>query len=700
MVIPHSKPARPDGIPVDAYSYAMMSQFSSNPVLFRIKYVNRDQIETTRGSNTVLGEAVHYGLKAFLGGCPEYPVPNDDGEALKIALDATIAHLDKIPDGYIDFKKNIPDRQALNEAALLSIPRYIREWDRTVIKEMLIVEEKLQESVNVTVGNKKIELPVPLVGYCDLVYEDTAGRVQIVDHKTVHSYTNPDDIDGGKLMQAAIYYLLVYSKTGRAPHSMTFREFKVSENKDGSPRTREYVIEYANMPIVFDLFFRFYSDMTRALLGEQVYVPNIFALFDRDVALMAYIYRLDEPDELEKKRKRMRVDDIATIMQRQLARSRNVKKFLEAKANLFTSNISINYATMSTNDRIRTKLLEHGVPLTFVDRIEGLSVELYRFSPTVGVKMSTLEKYHKDIEQILGVSGVRVLAPIPDTEYVGFEVPKKKRGFVSLSEARKSASFEIPFGVDVYGQRFDVDIRQAPHILTAGTTGSGKSVWLQTVLTSLARLPQHEVSFVLLDPKMVELSAFENDKHTAAYKEDPLEILGELERYVGEMQSRYETFKKHKVRSLEQYREKVAKDLPYVVIVVDEFADLIVGGHVHEKTVDTGVYLSGPRKGETKTKTEKTDISAEIKKCMIMLAQKARAAGIHLIITTQSPRAKVVDGTIKANFPLRVAFRTVSRLESEIILDRSGAELLLGKGDMLVVGAGANMVRLQGYNID
>lgn len=697
-MIPGSKPARPDGIPVDAYSYAMMTTFSSNPVLFRIKYVNRDQIETTRGSNAVLGEAIHYGLRAFLGGCEEYPVPNDDGEALKIALEATLAHLDRIPDGFIDWKKNVPDRASLNETALLSIPRYIKEWDRTAIKQMLLVEEKLTESVNVTIGNKRIELPVPLTGYCDLVYEDTAGRIQIVDHKTVFHYTDPDAIDGGKLIQAAIYYLLAYSKFGRAPHAMTFREFKISDNKDGTARTREYVIEYANMPIVFDLFFRFYGDMTRALLGEQVYVPNIFAMFDRDVALMAYIYRLDEPDELEKKRKRMRVDDIAAIMQRQLARSRDVKKFLEAKATLFTSNIAINYSTMSTNDRIRTKLLEHGIPLTFVDVIEGLSVDLYRFSPTVGVKMTTLDKYQKDIEQILGTSGVRILAPIANTEYVGFEVPKKERTFVPLSAARKAPSFEVPFGIDVYGKRFDVDVREAPHILAAGTTGSGKSVWLHALLTSLARLPQHEVRFALLDPKMVELSAFSDDGHTDHYAEQPYEILKTLEGYVAEMNIRYERFRGSKVRNLKEYREKIAKDIPYAIIVIDEFADLIMGGYTHETTEEVGVFVSGPRKGEAKTKTTKLDVSGEIKRCMVLLAQKARAAGIHLVIATQSPRAKVVDGTIKANFPLRVAFRTVSRVESEIILDRGGAELLLGKGDMLVSGAGKDIVRLQGFN--
>lgn len=676
IIIAGSKPEPISGFPVDAYSYSLFSLFCTNPVLARVKYVNRDVIDTTRSATSVLGETVHYGLKAFLGGCDEYPymATDTDADRLKVAYDAVIDFLKKYPDGFIDWKPAVPTRERLQELALKAIPGYIKEWDRGHIKETLIVDTKLSETIRLTVGNRAIELAIPLVGYPDHVYIDKKDRVMIDDHKTVFRYSDPDAVDGSKLIQAAMYYLLVYANTGRAPYSMTFREYKIPENADGSSKTREYVIIYEEMPIVFDLFFRLYQDITDLLLGKAVFLPNIMAMWDRDVALLTYIYRLDEPDNVEKEKKRAGVGDVAVILQQKVSRSKNLKRFMEAKANLFTSNISLNYKDMKNPyDRIKYKMLEHGIALTFIDHIEGLSVNLYRFEPTVGVKMTTVEKFQKDIEQILGVSGVRILAPIPNTEYVGFEVPKKKRQFVSLGDAKKAASLEIPVGVDVYGERRDVDIREMPHMLIGGSSGSGKSVFLHALLKSLARLPQHEIRFALLDPKMVELSSFQDDKHVDFYRDDPAEILSTLMHYVDHMKERYAAFKKAKVRNLAEYREKVGKDLPYVVVVIDEFGDLIMQGG---------------------------DMAKEIKRCMIVLAQKARAAGIHLIITTQRPSTKVVDGLIKANFPTRVAFRTTSRTDSEIILDRTGAEVLLGKGDMLIIGAGHDIERLQGFNID
>ena len=649
----------------------MFSQFAANPVLFRVKYVNRDIIETTRGSNTVLGEAVHFGLQVFFGGSDEYPTPVDEGEALKLSLDATLDYITKYPDGFINWSANVPTREKLQEKALTAIPQYIREWDRSDVKEIVMVEEKLEESVRLTHGNLEIEMPVPLRGYTDLVYEDTQGRYRIVDHKTTFSYTNPDSIDGAKLLQAAMYYVLVTAKTGKAPYDMTFREYKISNNKDGSAHTREYQIIYEEMPMVFDLLFRMYEDITKGILGEQVYVPNLQAMFDRDVAILAYINKLDIPDVLEKEKKKARVEDVAVLLQKKMAKNRNMKRFMEAKASLFTSHITLNYEKMQPQEKIKYKMLEHGVALNFSDKVDGLSVELYRYEPSVGTKMSTLDKFQKDIEQALGVEDVRILAPIPGTSLVGFEVPKKKRHFIDLKEAKKAPSLEVPFGVDVYGTRRDVDIRDMPHLLVGGTTGSGKSKFLSALITHLSRLPQHEVRFALLDPKRVELQDFQDDKHVDFYREEPEEILAVLGHYVDEMDTRYKTFKKHKVKNLEEYREKVDKKIPYVVIVIDEFGDLVGGS---------------------------AGVAKETRAAMIHLARKARAAGIHLIITTQSPRAKVVDGEIKANFPARVAFKTTSKLESEIIIDRAGAELLLGKGDMLVVAPGAKAIeRLQGY---
>ncbi len=668
-VVPGSKPKPIDGFPVEAYSYSSMQRFCTNPILFRIQDINRDVIETTKSSNAVLGEALHYGIKCFLGGDDKFPVPNDDQEALKIALDATLQFLNEYPDGFVDWKANVPDRGALIELALKAIPGYVREWDRTQHKSSVMVEKKLKEAVSVVSGNREISLPVPMVGYPDHVYMDPQDRLCIEDHKTTFQYSDANAVDGGKLIQAAIYYLLVYSYTGVRPYKMTFREYKISQNKDGSPQTREYVIEYDEMQIVFDFFFRLYQDITDAIMGKQVFVPNIRAMFDRDVAVMAYIYRLDEPEILEKEKKKARIEDVAQLMQSKMASSKHLRKFMEAKANLFTSHITLDYKSMQSHEKIKYKLMEHGMSVNFADKVEGLSVELYRFEPSVGIKMATLEKYTKDIEQVLGVAGVRILAPIPGTSYVGFEIPRKAREFVGIEKAAKPASLEVSIGVDVYGVERRLDLREAPHVLVGGTTGSGKSVFIHALLQQLTQLPKTEIQLALLDPKMVELRDYEDDPHTEFYRDDAAEILKVLSHYIKEMRARYTQFKKKRVKSLEEWRAKVDKKLPYVVIVVDEFGDLMM-----------------------------SPVGKEIKEGMIILAQKARAAGIHLIITTQRPSAKIVDGLIKANFPTRIAFRTASRIDSEIITDRMGAELLLGKGDMLL-SSGKGLERLQGFDL-
>lgn len=664
----------PAGLPVEEYSYSMMKKFTSNQTLFRILYLNGDTIETTRSSTSVLGSAVHKGLKVFFGGDDDYVVSTDEREALKVALDAMVDYLELYPDGFIDWKTNVPDREHLVEYALTSLPRYIAEWDMKDMEEVVIVEKKLKHAMTLTVGRMTMDLPVPFVGYPDLVYKDTENRIRIVDHKTTFSYTSPDKVDGAKMLQAAMYYCLVYRETGSAPYDMTFREHKIRNNKDGSPQTREYQIVFDDIPSVFSLFFRLYGDMTRALLGEQVYVPNFDALYDGDVAMLSYIHRLDEPDELAEERKRVKEEDVMKILQEKIMSAKNMRTFEKTAEKKFIKYTSLNYDTMDTHEKIKYKLMEHGTVVNYVDTIKGLSVDLYRFNPTHGVRMATIDKFKKDIEQIVSRANVRILAPIPNTDLVGFEVPKKKREFISLKDARKAPSFEIPFGVDVYGKRKDVDIRMMPHMLVAGTTGSGKSVFLNAILTHMARLPLHEVEFVLLDPKMVELSSFQGDPHTAQYAEDVIDITMILDGYVEEMNRRYGVFKKHGVKTLEEYRAlgKDHKDIPYSVIVIDEFGDIV---------------LQGGKEGKN------------FKRSMILLAQKARAAGIHLTITTQRPSAKIVDGLIKANFPTRAAFKTASRIDSEVILDRPGAEALIGKGDMLLLETNGTLTRLQGYSV-
>jgi S-DNA-T family DNA segregation ATPase FtsK/SpoIIIE len=221
-------------------------------------------------------------------------------------------------------------------------------------------------------------------------------------------------------------------------------------------------------------------------------------------------------------------------------------------------------------------------------------------------------------------------------------------------------------GVDVMGNAKKIDVRKAPHILAAGTSGSGKSVFLNTTIKQLMTWDATEI--ILIDPKMVELSQFEGEKNVREYADDPAKILKILNKLNKEMDERYAMLKKAKIRSIME-GSATMKMPPYIILIIDEFGDLV----------------SSSKYGQ------------DIRHALLILAQKGRAAGIHIIVTTQHPTVKIIDGEIKANFPIRVAFKTVNAINSHVIIDESGAEKLLGDGDMLLK-THDSITRLQGYN--
>jgi S-DNA-T family DNA segregation ATPase FtsK/SpoIIIE len=366
-----------------------------------------------------------------------------------------------------------------------------------------------------------------------------------------------------------------------------------------------------------------------------------------------------------------------------------MRKFLKSLEKSCQTAKKINYKNMSKEEQIKTKLSEHGMILHFVDKIEGLNIDLYRFEPSIGLKMKKIEGYVADIEQVVGKSGVRVLAPIPNTTYVGFEVPRADRKFID--EAPVNNGFELAFGKDVMGDIFKYDLRKAPHLLVAGATGSGKSVFLNSIISQLSKL--EKIQLHLFDPKMVELALFKKEKRVVEYKDDIMEIHDSLKWFVKKMNERYKILAESGVRNIEEYN-KSGGNMKYKFLIIDEFGDLIISNHVKEETVETGETF---KDGRAKMKIEKTNISKEIEKYILILAQKARACGIHLIIATQRPSVDIITGSIKANFPCKVAFRTAKAIDSQVLLGESGAEKLQGKGDMIFSSDEGN-IRLQGYN--
>jgi S-DNA-T family DNA segregation ATPase FtsK/SpoIIIE len=311
----------------------------------------------------------------------------------------------------------------------------------------------------------------------------------------------------------------------------------------------------------------------------------------------------------------------------------------------------------------------------------GPAVTQFEVEPAVGVKVSKITTLEKDLMMALAASSLRIEAPIPGKKYIGIEIPNSAISLVGLREVIESEEFEaskarlkLPLGKDVSGQAIIAGMERMPHLLIAGSTGSGKSVAVNAfVCALLLKHTPDELRFIMVDPKMVELIVYNHIPHLLS------PVVTELERVVPtlkwatrEMERRYKVFAKHGFRNIESYKQAARRradlePLPYIVIIIDELADLM---------------MMAPDEVET---------------LVCRLAQMARATGIHLIIATQRPSVDVVTGLIKANFPSRIAFAVTSQIDSRVILDMNGAEQLLGRGDMLYMAAdAAKPVRIQG----
>ena len=363
-----------------------------------------------------------------------------------------------------------------------------------------------------------------------------------------------------------------------------------------------------------------------------------------------------------------------------------------------TANVKVTKEELIANkDRIVQTLSDYGIEITEITATPGPTVTLYKIKPAPGVRISKIKNLEDDIALSLAALGIRIIAPIPGESNVGIEVPNAKPQIVAMktmleSDAFQNAKMELPvaFGKTINNEVFVTDLAKMPHLLMAGATGTGKSVGLNAVLASLLYTKHpSELKLVLVDPKKVEFSLYSAlDRHYLAKMPDEEEaVITDVKKVVRtlnslciEMDSRYDLLKQAKVRKITEYNEKFCKRmlnpehghrfLPYIVVVIDEFGDLIMTA------------------------------GKEVELPIARLAQLARAVGIHLIIATQRPTTNIITGTIKANFPARVAFRVTSGIDSKTILDTGGAQQLIGRGDMLISLAGKDMIRLQCALID
>ena len=350
----------------------------------------------------------------------------------------------------------------------------------------------------------------------------------------------------------------------------------------------------------------------------------------------------------------------------------------------------------ANKDQIIRTLLNYKIEITKIRATIGPTVTLYEIVPAPGVKISKIKNLEDDIALSLAALGIRIIAPIPGKGTIGIEVPNKKKQIVSFKEVIRSDKFQnakmdlpIALGKTIANEVFVADLAKMPHLLIAGATGQGKSVGINTIIMSLLyKKHPSQVKLVLIDPKKVELFPYGGiEKHFLAFlpnENEPIvtettKVIYTLNSLCNEMDERYELLKKARARNIKEYNEKFTKRklnplnghkfMPFIVLVIDEFADLIMTA------------------------------GKEIELPIARIAQLARAVGIHLIIATQRPSVNIITGVIKANFPARIAFKVTSKIDSRTILDVGGADQLIGRGDMLL-SVGGNIVRLQCAFVD
>ena len=720
-------------MPIDKLSYSGLTQLLRNPLIFKLKQI-LGVYDSNVGMSAMIGRAGHEALKFYYGGNKEIPVPADLAERRAQAIDIGMAYFETVDDSYIKYGKT-GSREKMLEDYTKAMKIYFEE--EPDYNEIIMCEERMEAEIKNHDGQM---FPLPAVGVPDLVERNKDGTVDIIDNKFVKSFTNTENEDGEphedyiKIIQAKFLDYLLRSTKGIQAKRVIFREIKRSVNKDGKPQLQDYIIPLDHEP--YDIIFiNLYADVIKFISNpDSVYLPNLGDQFDGEQAGLLYAQGLLNADmsDIEVMHK---VKDVALVS----------KKFVSSRLD------QIQNKNLLPEEKIKLRLAEFGIPVEPVETKVGASVTQYRFKVSAGISMNKFHKYRSDIARAIEATGeIKILAPIPGTSLVGIEVPSEERKSVKLTKKYfEQGTLSIPIGVDVHGNAVKLLLNEMPHLLVAGTTGSGKSIFLHSALTSLTKqMSERMMELTLIDPKRVELVAFKKDKHVKSgkilYEYD--DIMHALLGLTDEMERRYERLERQGVRDIKNYNVEVddAFFMPYEVVVIDEFADLMLRSKVEEKKKGTTysakskawLYKELKKRGgktgkitikdddgnpkeigiQSATRYDKDSLidlleavdtldelkrgDASIEYLIVRLAQMGRAVGIHIIMATQRPSIEVITGLIKANFPTRIALTTASPVDSIVIIGEPGAEKLTGKGDMILMSPGLQgKQRLQGFTI-
>ena len=673
---------------IDYWSYSSMSALLSNPLNFKKKYILKVYDDPMSPSG-VVGTACHKVAEAYFG----------NGKEREEAIDEGTRYIDSLSDKEIDFGKTGSREKILKEFTQ-AIQFFFEELPQ--YHEILGVEYSATTEIQTIDGNT---LPLPAKAKIDLISRTKTGEIEVIDWKFVRSYTDEDVTDFGKFLQAMFDYHIVKAKFDEAPARVIFREIKISKNKDNTPQLQDYVIDFNEGTIYGDFatFYKLYNETTKYISSPtSIYLPNPNDFFNGQNSFDAF-----------------RLGIIGTEAPVAVKRKVEQKTFVD-KAFVASASDKVENANLSDEEKIRLKLQEFAMPVSMEETFVGATVTKYTLKPSRGIPMSKIARVGNDIALALGAESVRIEAPIRGTNLVGIEVPSKTRKRIDLADNHlKKGTTNIPIGIDVFGKVHYKDIADMPHLLIAGATGSGKSVMLNVILTALTKQnTADDLRLILVDPKQVELNEYAKvphlDRPIVTTNEGAVEV---IDYAVKLMEERYTLLSKAGVRNIEEYNLKSKSKLSKYVIVIDEFADLMMTAKKGESSdLDIKEFtarinnlaafklLAGKKitqKDVKETIAElKKDALPEVETSIIRIAQKARAVGIHLVLATQRPSAEVVTGLIKANCPTKIAFMVTNEVNSRIILDENGAEELTGKGDMLFQDpSNKSLLRLQGLYV-
>jgi hypothetical protein len=558
------------------------------------------------------------------------------GQSFETALEAGLQAIENVADYEIEYGKTGSREKIIEQYQKLST---------TVINELptydnvLAVEDKIE--CNLSVMNKKI----PMKGYIDIVL-DSGDSLEVIDWKSVTNYSDEETENWSYIIQGWIYSKLAEYKYKKPVSRVVFKEIKKTINRDGQPQIKDYVLNAENLAEADDI-------MGRVIKSVSDYTDNPNATYfpnPRDMMNGAQSMHI--------------VAQMEGITVRTVHTTERREKF--APVNTVVAD-DIAQEGDSETERIMSKLNEFGVGGRIDETIKSNTVDTYILKPNRGVRMSKLAGLGDDLSLALGSEAVRVIAPIYGTQTVGIEVPHEQ-SFPTFEG--KGSSHQIPIGVDTMNNVIYDDIAKMPHMLIGGQTGSGKSVFLRNIIQSLTNC-----HIDIIDMKGLDFEDLSNNIVSEVGKSlELIQCLSEL------MDGRYKDKK---------------TDAKRRVLIIDEYADLVM-----QTGKEVRYRIDGYKKnGEPIMKQYTYDTRKELETNLARILQKGRAANINVIIATQRPSADIVAPIIKANCPVKACLRVATAKNSEIILDESGGERLLGKGDMLYLGSGMiKPVRVQCFS--